>query len=617
MTCGQDRQRKTEDECSSSLKIIVGDIDNPSRTQAKAPQNNDKLRAYYQHELAVRTEELSFLCLAMQQLEDTSETQSQNEISSSDSTAAYLDEWDSPNSPDLLGESNPNHIEKVTFEDVQIVRTHNIKAKEKLFRKPKIRQYYYGNTLYRSSDELRTSYTETFTDLLYISVFYKAGLLVQTNQTWESVKDFVLIMIPAIIHWERVTLYNQSIHHGDFYHKIHTFILSSALMIMGNTCTNAFNPDPVLNTSGVFLTAFCASQLYLSFAQAVSICIFNPQFSKSSLPGIVFRLIASLFYLAVVFCPINGTQTRETLRQVLWFLGIFLDINVPIIILLMSLILPVEALHATNQKLNQYMHRKTYRIALNFEHTVERHGGLYVIAIGTVAASFLYDAQLSWIKNGLGLMMLALLIAVSLNTMYFRAEGRNHFKHALVRSWFTNVLWRFVHTPLVLGVITLGVCMANLVQVEFAKDANGVLSEGVGPRLKGDYVAIYFTSHGVVFLAFVTLRLLHLEEEVPSRWISFRSQEGNRFPFQRHTTESDEKSRKRRENISSRKRALFMASVGISFVTIGFVTKPTDWSSFGMLGFGAAVTTGSMFLMEWGILKRAKRKEAQKNEHST
>ncbi|KAJ3109456.1 hypothetical protein HK100_003297 [Physocladia obscura] len=65
-----------------------------------------------------------------------------------------------------------------TFGEILHMREYSIKKKEKLFRRPKVRQFFVGKVLHRSTDELHTSWQELFVDLLYVGIFSSAGTLI-------------------------------------------------------------------------------------------------------------------------------------------------------------------------------------------------------------------------------------------------------------------------------------------------------------------------------------------------------------------------------------------------------------------------------------------------------
>jgi hypothetical protein len=74
-----------------------------------------------------------------------------------------------------VDESGEEHMTNEMFGKLQSVREYDIKKKERLFRKPKLRQYYLNGVLHRSKEEFRTSSMELFADLIYVGAFGKAG----------------------------------------------------------------------------------------------------------------------------------------------------------------------------------------------------------------------------------------------------------------------------------------------------------------------------------------------------------------------------------------------------------------------------------------------------------
>eukprot|EP00842_Homolaphlyctis_polyrhiza_P001827 jgi/Hompol1/2645/HPOL_006095-RA len=195
---------------------------NPAQAAAK-----ERLLEKLRDEISQRSAELVFLRANITK-PDNYDDDDDDEGSSSDPSKADISSMESTlndaksNSgsvadSDEKGESL--HVTSDTFGKLQKLRTFEIKHKERLFRKPKLRQYFLGDTLYRSAEELKTSYGELFLDLLYVAVISKAGSLVSTGRTWEAFGNFSLVILPVLQLWRAITFYNNSIFHEDLYHK--------------------------------------------------------------------------------------------------------------------------------------------------------------------------------------------------------------------------------------------------------------------------------------------------------------------------------------------------------------------------------------------------------------
>ncbi|KAI8617044.1 bacterial low temperature requirement A protein-domain-containing protein [Chytriomyces sp. MP71] len=569
----------------------------------------DKLAQLVEIELRQRSDELEFLKRAQASAEwsdrDSHDAKNEQQAATHEMefTAEIIDSESEFTLDDASGDaeagSRPARRPMMTigYSDIHIVRNHNIPNKDRLFRRPKIRQYFEGRVLHRSDSDLRASWMETFADLVYIGLFAKASYLILLDQTWLSVAQFSLISLTCLSHWQRFTQYNNVFYHEDLYHKCLCFVLCGCVAVMGNTVRNCFNPDPSLNTSIVFIASYLGSQLLLLASKAVIVYCFHPKFKSASSSEMASRLISFVPYVVLCFYPVNGTRSRDTVRIALWVSAIMANYAAPIFISL--------ALFFTGRTYSNLLDaalesirtsdKNKFRIANNYEHEIERQGNLFVIAIGTVAASFLYDAQLSWLGSGIGFMLQALLVAWNLNQLYFRAEGHDHYKHALARSWYTGLLWRFFHIPLVLAVIALGTILSVLIQVEFSKDGN--IPSSV--TLRNDASGIFFASLAVIYFCLGALRLLHQEHPGDALFRSKKERKlGPTLRIER-----------RAENVSPRRRARTMLMLAASLGAMGVWIPTGSWSGLSMLSFASGVTSVSSVALEWAILRRAKRKE--------
>ncbi|KAJ3028112.1 UNVERIFIED_CONTAM: hypothetical protein HDU68_002433 [Siphonaria sp. JEL0065] len=421
-------------------------------------------------------------------------------------------------------------------------KDYNIKPKERLFRRPKVRQYFYNGVLHRSSEEFRTTWLETFVDLLYVGVFCKAGLIVMQEQSWDAFQRFMFLMVPLIEHWKSFTQHNNWIYHGmDLYHKVHTFLIMTSLMIMGNSLTNAFSSTPDFNTSTIFVASFIIARVFLIIVQMVTIYVFNRKFWTSAVVFVVFPLFSLAPYVFLLVFPVN-----------------------------------------------------------DIEHTAERLGALYVNALGVVAVSFLYDTKTRSLESTAWIMILALMIGANLNHLYFRSEGGSHYQHALRRVWYTGVLWHFIHYPIVIFTLSLGGIMSAMITSRF-DEAEG---KPEAFTLHDHWKNIFFVSIGAIYFCFLVLRVLHLEHPEPKAEKDSKKEEEDGLVKPRKL-----KIKTRMPNLSFKQRVLMIAVFTIILLAVGIAVP--EWTVDGCFLFVAGISTLSVVLMEWGILKRAKKTEIE------
>ncbi|KAI9335485.1 bacterial low temperature requirement A protein-domain-containing protein [Obelidium mucronatum] len=539
-------------------------------------------------EARVRMQELNFI-------REVARKSSESDTERGDSSLEIADHDDSePDGSSTL--STPSDIEldqviRITKHEtfgVQQQREYSIKPKERLFRRPKVRQYFHNNVLHRSSEELRTSWLEIFVDLLYVGVFCKAGTIIIEEQSWDAFERFLFLMVPLIEHWKAFTQHNNWLYHEDLYHKIHTFLIMTSLMIMGNDLKSAFSSTPETNTSTTYVASFIIARIFIIIVQVVAIVFFNRKFWASAVTFVMMPVLELVPYFALLALPVNGDESRDTLRYSLWWVG---TIGI--------MVLPMLTVAITMYASPAF---KVTRIAINIEHTAERLGALYVIALGVVAVSFLYDTQSRTLESVVWVMILALLIGANLNHMYFRSEGGSHYQHALRRVWYTGVLWHFIHYPLVIFTLSLGAIMSAMITSRF--DIAGGKEKPM--ELRADWKNLFFASLGSVYACFLVLRMLHLEHPEEARKdksaaAATDSSQNDGIP------KSKNRLKTRVPNLSSTARLILLFVFTVLLFGVGIGIHEDHWSVDKCFGFGAAVTLASVVLMEWGILKRARK----------
>ncbi|KAJ3065109.1 hypothetical protein HDU99_004272 [Rhizoclosmatium hyalinum] len=433
---------------------------------------------------------------------------------------------------------------------------------------------------------MRSTWYEMFVDLLYVGVFTKAGLFISTEQSWEAFTKFVFVMIPLISHWHNFTMYNNSVSHEDLYMKFHFLFICISAMVMGNTIVNSFSPDPASNTSATFLLSYICARLYIHCAQFVVCFVFDRRFSKAMTPVLIFRALSIVPHAIILAFPTNGTTERDNTRWGLWWFGSVMELIHPFISIPVMRALP----------------NVNFRVAINIEHIAERTGILYTYALGVVAVTFLYDTKSQHIQLVMGVMILALIIGNNLNHLYFRHESGNHFKHAMRRAWYTGLGWTFIHYPLVIATLSLGAVMSVMITVRF-NQAENIVDSPIA--LKNEWKNIYFVSLGAIYFCFMSLGLLH-QNQPPTPKKTTEEKQALKDESETKVKTKKLKIRTRMPNLSQEKRCIIILALTMVIVVVGVAVPEQYWSVEGMFGFGAGITSFSVFMMEWAILKKAK-----------
>ncbi|KAH6566006.1 hypothetical protein BASA50_005275 [Batrachochytrium salamandrivorans] len=493
---------------------------------------------------------------------------SRSHSSLSDSSLFYS----STSGSEVISEAEVLHVTAETFGGIQKLKVFDIKRKDRLLRVPKLRQYFCKDVLYRGSEERKTSWVELFVDLIYVGVIAKAGHIVGVGLTWSALNRFALLIFPILQHWRGLTIYNNQFFHEDLYLKV--------------CATYAFDSDPEFNTSSIFLGAYIASKMLIVFSTMGVAFIFERRFRWSIFPSVVVTVISLIPFVALLCIPPNGATDRDNLRIGVWWCGNALEFIMPSIGVLLARFINTQS-----------------RLAVNIEHFAERTGAFFVIALGEIVLAFLYDSDVHYINGVTVLTLFALLIAVNLNQLYFRAEGTSHYQHALRRHWCTGVMWSAIHFPLYASTITLGAMMAALIKVGIQQDtpaealehaSRGTHGEASSLTIDLQFRTLFTASFAVVYVCFGILRLLHREHPqiVKREEYSKSGKSGKRFKVYA-------------QNIGCISRIMFKFIVALIVLVCGITI--TSWGSAAWLGFVALLSSISVLVEEWGRLRYSKK----------
>ncbi|KAJ3247588.1 hypothetical protein HDU78_003700 [Chytriomyces hyalinus] len=591
----------SEDASNSDNQEAECTAEETSRhTEAMELKKCQLAMAKLRDEMSIRTTELNFIrenCHNHHEQLDTPSTMDEDELldiphspsmdETGDDTIAY--ESSLPSSAGISA-SDVITVTHKTFGEIGMMRDYTIKHRDdKLFRKPRIRQFFIGNVLHRSSDELRSNWTEIFVDLVYVGVLAKATALLAYEQSWEEFYKYFLLVTPSIGIWNQFTKYNNQFYHEDLYYKFTTNVIIIAFIMMGNSMAYTFDPSPELNTSAIFLISYACGRLFFLISQTVVIYTFNRKFWPFVATQVSAQCLVLIPYFVLLGFPVNGTPERLSLRASIWTVGAVLDLLLPMLsIAAWAFLGPVTD--------------SPYRVAVNIEHFAERQGALFGISLGVVAVSFLYDTRSTSLQNGAGLMVMAVTIGVNLNHMYYRSEGGTHYKHALRRAWYTGVIWQFTHTPLVMATLSLGAIITAMITVTFNKAEQ--LESNL--KLRADHKNIFFISLAMIYASFLVLKIVH-QEAAPST-ASASDDRGAHMLLQKQSGKRRRRPRRVRvPNVTQTGKIVLLSGWIVLIVGLGLGLSEEYWTPDRMLGFATGVTLASVVIMEWSVLKRAKK----------
>ncbi|KAJ3272094.1 hypothetical protein HDV01_005959 [Terramyces sp. JEL0728] len=204
---------------------------------------------------------------------------------------------------------------------------HEIISSLKRLKGARVRQYYVKDTLYQLPGHIKVKWFELFLDLLYVGAVSKAGKVIEHYQfSVSAIWRFTLILTPLIFHWNYLAMLNNSIHHNGIFRKIFTCVFMLVLIYMGISVSNAFEPSGNANTGGIFVAFHVATiilmESYISRAAKRSI----PNIGIAAYTNLFWVLLQSAIYSVMYFFPSNGTEDRQTLRQLIWTAGLLFEL---------------------------------------------------------------------------------------------------------------------------------------------------------------------------------------------------------------------------------------------------------------------------------------------------
>jgi hypothetical protein len=96
-------------------------------------------------------------------------------------------------------------------------------------------------------------------------------------------------------------------------------------MLLGNSLVNVFSADPNACNSTIFFLAYVFSRLYLLIVQTFGIYMFHPLFAKSFTLTLIGSLLSIVPFILILCLPPNGSSERDSLRNLIWCIGVLFD----------------------------------------------------------------------------------------------------------------------------------------------------------------------------------------------------------------------------------------------------------------------------------------------------
>ncbi|KAJ3196255.1 hypothetical protein HK101_009626 [Irineochytrium annulatum] len=319
---------------------------------------------------------------------------------------------------------------------------------EKLFCRARPLQYFVGDVLHREKTPRKVNWDELFLDLIFVATIARCESFLKVPVvTWDELNKFCLVFAPVWQHWLYTHNHSNRFAAYDLYHKVYTWIMMILNAGMGINAQNAFSEGDQ-NTGNLFIITFLLGRLFYILSHS-RIYWSAPEFSFAVSITLVISLIGTAPYLASVFLA-------DAYRPALWWSGFLVELAAQNLLILVF---------------RHYIPKRfmKYRLALNIEHHSERFGLLTLMVLGEVVVAILWDSSsptFSWnyLATVLGLMM-----AISMEWIYYNVDGSRQYTHALRRSVPSAVMWQMFHFPLHVSAVAAGACLSMIISLSITE----------------------------------------------------------------------------------------------------------------------------------------------------
>lgn len=313
--------------------------------------------------------------------------------------------------------------------------------KKWFFNRPYAHNYFHDGTLYRTSEERsESSKTELFLDLLYVGIVAKLASDATEETNGSSLLRYCLLFCPIWQIWSDVQDLVNYYFTEDLGQKLYILWILALLVIYTNS-TNYLLESNGANAYVILPYVICRLSMSISL---IGIAIYVPQHRKQN-----------ILYgcLIIITCCI-------------WIPVIFVSTRVKIALTVLNLILENAGyIIAYHPKTKELLHL-THSTAVNIEHTVERIGAFYIIAIG----EFTYSAVATSAEENFGMgltsqlfrAIMLVVISFLFLWLYFNGDGSFCAVHAVRRSATTAYIWMLSHAPLIASLVLAADAAADM-----------------------------------------------------------------------------------------------------------------------------------------------------------
>lgn len=319
--------------------------------------------------------------------------------------------------------------------------------------KPHPRQFFVGTILYQEELHRKMTWDELFLDLVFVAIIAALTLIFKDEGVnWETFEKFYLIYVPVFLSWQTITVYMNRFKQYVFWDKSILYLSMILVIGMGLNAENSFNEKVSENTSNIFIVTYLVFRaFYLGIYVYYSYKL--PEFKRFILTVFVLPHFLSLLpWFSSVLIPHDDSNFGTVLRQKksLWWSSYIADI--------FFTILSVYYTRIFRQKYQ-------YRIALDFEHLVERMGLFIIITLGEIIVSILWSSRDPSFSTLYVDTILGLAIAISFQRLYFYLIDAysGEFTHPIRQSFIKGILWLSLQLPFSAFIVAGGAAIGILI----------------------------------------------------------------------------------------------------------------------------------------------------------
>ena len=424
-----------------------------------------------------------------------------------------------------------NHATFEVFGKIPKLRVIEHPKGKGVFNPLRIRQYLLDGILHREEAERKASWMELFFDLIFVGVIGQLGHTAAHHLDGHGIWEYFIKFAMVWRAWSLQVSINNRFLTNDLYSKIYLLIIAAVAIGMSLNIGEA-------GISSVFIGFYLLNDAVTVFCQFV-ISLTRRNFLRDLSCANFSHLLMSL--PAIASFAYDG-DTRNTLLTI-------------------SIILHIYVALPFNLILHRIAKPK-HRTALNIEHWSERYGGFTIIVLCESVLAILYSEMTT---DGYGSSVLGMIVAASIQWIYFDVDSAKQYLHAVRRSYKTGILWYCLHLPFHASIAFSGACLSVIIQ-----DISGT-----GKYSKAAQTG-YITSVGFIMFFMGLIGLTH---------------------------QSLDKKQNRVLNISKGFRIWLRFGISIVVIIIGSVSSGFGYSPTLSVGLLAVMLFSLVVVEEWGRLE--------------